>query len=145
MTSPPDKLFRQGLEHYQKPAPGSAWERIESGLDRKRNRIPWLKIAAGLLILIASTTVILQFNRTDTSIATVSKESGPVSSQQSAVSSLDSVVNRESSDVNREKHLSPQVRRLANIAFKSWRSRSNGVMAQKAPLERAWEIANPKS
>ena len=109
MTSPPDKLFRQGLEDYHKPAPGSAWERIESGLDRKRNRIPWLKIAAGLLILIASTTVILQFNRTDTSIATVSKESGPVSSQQSAVSSQqstdgnqESVLLREASGVRRE-------------------------------------------
>jgi len=98
MTSPPDKLFRQGLEDYQKPAPGSAWERIESGLDRKRNRIPWLKIAAGLLILIASTTVILQFNRTDTSIATFSIESDIVSSEQLAVSSRQSAV--DSSQLN---------------------------------------------
>ncbi len=109
MTSPPDKLFRQGLEDYQKPAPGSAWDRIESGLDRKRNRSPWMKIAAGLLIVIVTSAVILQFNRTDTSIATVSKESGPVSSQQSAVSSQqstdgnqESVLLREASGVRRE-------------------------------------------
>ena len=109
MTSPPDKLFRQGLEHYQKPAPGSAWDRIESGLDKKKHKSPWFKIAAGVLIVIVTSAVILQFNRTDTSIATVSKESGPVSSQQSAVSSQqstdgnqESVLLREASGVRRE-------------------------------------------
>ncbi len=111
MTSPPDKLFRQGLEDYQKPAPGSAWERIESGLDRKRNRIPWLKVAAGLLILIASTTVILQFNRTDASIATVSKESDIVSSEQLAVSSRQSAVDNSqlNSIVERSRNNQPDL------------------------------------
>jgi hypothetical protein len=109
MTSPPDKLFRQGLEHYQKPAPGSAWERIESGLDRKRNRIPWMNIAAGLLIVIVTSVVIIQFNQTDSSLATDYNESGlvsseqlAVSSQQSPVGSRDSIINREASGVRRE-------------------------------------------
>ena len=60
MTSHPDKLFRDGLGAYQKKAPSTAWDRIESGLDRKRHISPWLKIAAGLLILIATSVVILQ-------------------------------------------------------------------------------------
>ncbi|HSF89695.1 MAG TPA: hypothetical protein VLA46_09775 [Saprospiraceae bacterium] len=92
MTSPPDKLFRQGLEHYQKPAPGSAWERIESGLEHKRNRGLWMKVAAGLVLLIATSTILFQLNQPESTIATVSKESGPVNSQQSAVSSQQSTV-----------------------------------------------------
>ena len=98
MTSPPDKLFRQGLEHYQKPAPGSAWERIESGLDKKKHKSPWFKIAAGVLIVIVTSAVILQFNRTDSSTATVSIESDLVSSEQLAVSSRQSAV--DSSQLN---------------------------------------------
>lgn len=98
MTSPPDKLFRQGLEHYQKPAPGSAWERIESGLDKKKHKSPWFKIAAGVLIVIVTSAVILQFNRTDSSTATVSIESDLVSTEQLAVSSRQSAV--DSSQLN---------------------------------------------
>ena len=98
MTSPPDKLFRQGLEHYQKPAPGSAWDRIESGLDKKKHKSPWFKIAAGVLIVIVTSAVILQFNRTDSSTATVSIESDLVSTEQLAVSSMQSAV--DSSQLN---------------------------------------------
>jgi hypothetical protein len=82
MTSPPDKLFRDGLEHHRKAAPASAWDRIESGLDRKRNRSPWMKIAAGLILLITTTGAILQFNRTDSSTDTASIESDIVSSSE---------------------------------------------------------------
>jgi hypothetical protein len=52
MTSPPDPLFREGLEHYQRPAPSSAWDRIESGLDHQKPKGLWLKIAAAILLLI---------------------------------------------------------------------------------------------
>jgi hypothetical protein len=58
MTSPPDKLFRDRLENYNKQAPPSAWNRIESGLDHKRTHRTWMKIAAGLLLLIAASTLI---------------------------------------------------------------------------------------
>src|SRR6187399_693471 len=37
MTSPPDKIFREGLGQYQKKAPPSAWDRIEKNLDQKKN------------------------------------------------------------------------------------------------------------
>jgi hypothetical protein len=63
MKSPPDKLFRDSLEHYSKPAPASAWERIESGLDRKRNRSPWMKIAAGFLLVVATSVLLWQQNQ----------------------------------------------------------------------------------
>lgn len=34
MTSPPDKRFKDGLEHYEKAAPPAAWDRIAANLDR---------------------------------------------------------------------------------------------------------------
>jgi hypothetical protein len=51
MTSQPEKLFRDKLENFQRPAPAAAWERIESNLDKTSNKKLWLKIAAGLLLL----------------------------------------------------------------------------------------------
>lgn len=101
MTSPPDKLFRQGLEDYQKPAPGSAWERIESGLDKKKHKSPWFKIAATLLLLMVASFVIWQLNEADTAVATELQEIGSrrqeaVNSRQSSVDSsqLNSIVER---------------------------------------------------
>ncbi len=101
MTSPPDKLFRQGLEDYQKPAPGSAWERIESGLDKKNHKSPWFKIAATLLLLMVASFVIWQLNEADTAVATELQEIGSrrqeaVNSRQSSVDSsqLNSIVER---------------------------------------------------
>lgn len=106
MTSPPDKLFRQGLEHYQKPAPGSAWERIESGLDRKKHKIPWFKIAATLLLMMVASFVLWQFNETDPSVATISKES---SSGNLITDTISSVATDESRDKIRESAVvSPQ-------------------------------------
>ena len=96
MTSPPDKLFRQGLEHYQKPAPGSAWDRIESGLDKKKHKSPWFKIAATLLLLMVASFVIWQLNEADTAVATELQEIG--SRRQEAVNSRQSLV--DSSQLN---------------------------------------------
>src|SRR5688572_251240 len=54
MTSQPDKLFRDKLENFQRPAPAAAWERIESGLNKNHTKGLWMKIAAGLLLLAIS-------------------------------------------------------------------------------------------
>ena len=106
MTPSPDPLFRNGLENYQKPAPASVWDRVEAGLDRKRRKSVWLKVAAGLFLLIATLTVFWQYDPTDTSVAAISKESTPVTlktdtivsvAQEAAKPSL-----RESSVVSRE-------------------------------------------
>ena len=78
MTSYPDPLFREGLEHYRKPAPASAWERIESGLDKKKHRSPWLKIAACLTLLIATMFMLFHSNQTDTTLATTTKKTTAV-------------------------------------------------------------------
>jgi hypothetical protein len=95
MTPHPDKLFQDRLEHYRKVAPASAWDRIESDLEHKRNRSPWLKIAAGLLFLFATTTIIFQLSQTDNTIATVDNKSAAKKEQESDISF------HKSSDVSR--------------------------------------------
>jgi hypothetical protein len=52
MNQQPDKLFRDKLESYQRPAPAPAWDRIEAGLEKRHDRaLPWMKIAAALLLV----------------------------------------------------------------------------------------------
>ncbi|HEU5292683.1 MAG TPA: hypothetical protein VFU05_18670 [Cyclobacteriaceae bacterium] len=48
MTSQPDKLFREKLENFQRPTSATAWERIESGLNKNQSKGFWLKFAAGI-------------------------------------------------------------------------------------------------
>jgi hypothetical protein len=55
MNQQPDKLFRDKLESFSRPAPASAWDRIDAGLDKKNNtRGIWWKAAASLLLLIVT-------------------------------------------------------------------------------------------
>lgn len=54
MNQQPDKFFRERLEHYQKPAPASAWEKIAAAQAKKNYKGLWLKIAASLLLLAAA-------------------------------------------------------------------------------------------
>ena len=55
MNQQPDKLFREKLEGYQKPAPASAWDKIETNLDTKSPKGLWWKIAASLLLIAVTT------------------------------------------------------------------------------------------
>jgi hypothetical protein len=56
MNQQPDKFFRDKLDRYQRPAPAGAWNKIEAGLAKKNNKpVPWLAIAASLLLLAAAT------------------------------------------------------------------------------------------
>ncbi len=75
MSYNPDPIFRDGLENYRKSAPASAWERVEAGLDRKRRKGVWLKVAAGLVLLISASTLLWQYDQSDSTIAAVPKES----------------------------------------------------------------------
>lgn len=55
MTSQPDKLFREKLENFQKPAPAAAWQRVEASLEKTDSKGLWLKIAASLTLLAVAT------------------------------------------------------------------------------------------
>lgn len=76
MTSPPDKLFRDGLGEYQKPAPSSAWDRIETNLDRKQPKTPWMiiRIAAGIILVMALTISLWPDHETEAEIASTEIE-----------------------------------------------------------------------
>ncbi len=52
MNQPLDKLFREKLAGYQQPAPASAWAKIAAAQQHNRKRLPWIKIAASLSILV---------------------------------------------------------------------------------------------
>lgn len=58
MTSPPDKLFRDHLEQYHTPAPPAAWDKIEAGLGQRQTRRIWMKVAAGITILLAASVML---------------------------------------------------------------------------------------
>jgi hypothetical protein len=58
MNQQPEKLFREKLEPYAKPAPVMAWSRIEKNLDKKKNNFLWLKIAASLLLVAVATLLL---------------------------------------------------------------------------------------
>lgn len=58
MTSQPDKLFREKLENFQRPASVAAWEKIESGLNKNQSKGIWLKFAAGLALLAVATYLV---------------------------------------------------------------------------------------
>lgn len=63
MTLPPDQLFRDRLGNFQKKAPTTAWDRIETQLDHKKGHIPWMKIAAGLILLLATSLLLWPSSR----------------------------------------------------------------------------------
>ena len=58
MTSQPDRLFRDKLENFQRPASVAAWEKIESGLNKNQSKGIWLKFAAGLTLFAVATYVL---------------------------------------------------------------------------------------
>lgn len=51
MNQQPDKLFQEKLAGFSKTVPASAWNRIETNLDKKNSKGLWLKVAASLLVL----------------------------------------------------------------------------------------------
>lgn len=54
MKQPIDSLFNKKLKEHQVVAPASAWDRIDSNLNKgKRPVMFWLQIAAGIAVLIA--------------------------------------------------------------------------------------------
>jgi hypothetical protein len=52
MNQQPDKLFRDKLEHFQKPISANAWSRVENNLDGRKARFPFLKIAAAITVIV---------------------------------------------------------------------------------------------
>lgn len=105
MTSQPEKLFRDKLENFQKPAPPLAWDRIEANLEGSQPKGLWLKIAAGVMLVSVATFLLWPSSQTDNpEVLTKAsdpivkpKESSPESTvlQQSPVQATEQTVSKK--------------------------------------------------
>lgn len=58
MNQPLDNFFREKLGQAHKPAPPAAWDRIDAGLHGRQRKGLWLKAAASVLVVAASTFIL---------------------------------------------------------------------------------------
>ncbi len=58
MKQPVDSFFNKKLKNHSAEAPTSAWDRIDANLSQKKKPLVWLKIAAGLLLLMVAGSII---------------------------------------------------------------------------------------
>jgi len=92
MTSMPDKLFRDHLEHFKKSPPPKSWNRIESGLKTKSPNRLWIGIAATVLVLLSTSYLIWHSATTTNNIPlvkaenTIKNENPPASSASTLTS-----------------------------------------------------------
>jgi cytoskeletal protein RodZ len=83
MTSQPDKLFRDKLENFQRPAPAGAWNKIEQNISKPKRAIVWLRAAAGIALLTTAAILIWPTQPAEQQITKV-QDSDPVKANQPA-------------------------------------------------------------
>jgi hypothetical protein len=81
MTQQPDKLFQSKLEHFSKPAPAHAWNRLEAQLDKTRYTGIWLKVAASITLLVAATIILWPTESTNLSSQLANSDSNRVKTE----------------------------------------------------------------
>lgn len=81
MNQQPDKLFRDKLQGYQQPVPTNAWNRVSQNLGRKHHGKFWLRIAATVLVFIASGIFLYPVLRKDAGQSISHNTQKPPSSQ----------------------------------------------------------------
>lgn len=72
----PDKLFRDKLHSYARPVSADVWQRIADNKNIRHRKYIWLKVAASLLLLAASSFLILPYLSADRPTATAEDNSG---------------------------------------------------------------------
>jgi len=63
MNQQPDKLFRDKLANWQKPAPISAWDRIEAQVSEKKDHTKWPFMAVASVLLLATVAIALTWKQ----------------------------------------------------------------------------------
>ena len=96
MKQQPDKIFHKKLEHYSRPAPELAWDRIESGLNKKRF-VYWKLAAAASVVLLLGVGYILMRNETVTTVETqvAKQEVTPKHEEENSKSDLPGTITKE--------------------------------------------------
>jgi len=73
MNQQPDKIFRDKLQHYQPPVSAAAWSRVSGNLRQRSDRMLWLKVAAGLLLLAVAGILLVAIDRDSPRLAVSEK------------------------------------------------------------------------
>lgn len=75
MNQQPDKFFRDKLHGYEKGVSPGVWTRVSGNLSAKKNNLFWIRIAAGVALLITASILIIRFpDRNGTNIATYTEK-----------------------------------------------------------------------
>ena len=75
MNQQPDKFFRDKLHGYGKPVSPGVWNRISGNAQVERNKMLWLRIAAGVALLMCASMLVIQFpDRNESNVATHTKK-----------------------------------------------------------------------
>ncbi|MEO7988210.1 MAG: hypothetical protein ABI663_01635 [Chryseolinea sp.] len=111
MNQQPDKLFREKLEGYQKPAPASAWDKIETNLDNKSPKGLWWKIAASLLLIAVATYTL--WPKTETTEGSLAKK---VEETKSLPTVKEDEVNKELIPTDQTPTVIPEAVQKNNVA-----------------------------
>jgi hypothetical protein len=69
MKQQPDKIFHDKLKDHTQPVPPIAWDRIERGLENKRNNLVWYSVAASLTAIAISAYIYYNSKPTEAPIA----------------------------------------------------------------------------
>ena len=104
MNQQPDHFFREKLEGFQKPAPASAWEKIEAAQQKKSHNGLWLKFAASLLLLAVVTYVLWPFTPENKNIAVVQPAAKLDNSPAAKLSEIPKTIN---TDATKEQRIEP--------------------------------------
>jgi hypothetical protein len=108
MTKQPDKLFRDKLAHYSKPAPLDAWSKIETRLEKKR--FPFLRMAVAASFLIVSISAYILWVSTKNNQDLIAENKVEVRDGSDAVEApFQSSTAAEADPEKTESHSAPQV------------------------------------
>jgi hypothetical protein len=123
MNRQPDKLFRDKLHGYQSPASAQAWNRISVNLQKKNNRVLWLKIAASVLLIAAGGILIFPFDAGLPGKVAVEKSNTPAKAERLSVQEIPALKpghpeKRTASAKDAKKTPTARVTDIANIKTK---------------------------
>lgn len=85
MNQQVDKFFREKVEGTHKAAPASAWDKIETGLDKKNYKGLWFRVAAAVLIIAVAAFLLWPANKSATPeapLASLNKQPEVTKSEQ---------------------------------------------------------------
>jgi hypothetical protein len=129
MNQQPDKLFREKLEGYQKPAPASAWEKIAAAQSKKNDKWLWLKIAASIAFVAAAGYILLPENKP----SELSQDTSTKPAEKSIAEETPQAVEQPAEDLKTENTKSSEQTNGSNTAAK----RNKNVEKIVTPNEKA--------